>query len=42
MQAADVPTGELPAGTGLVFTLFWPEENRWENIDYQVTVNLVI
>src|SRR4029077_18615557 len=34
----DLPTASLPVGGQVVFTLFWPNENRWESTDYSVTV----
>jgi glucoamylase len=34
---ADVPTTPEQTGT-LSFTLFWPEENRWEGHNYDVTI----
>ncbi len=35
----DLPTASLPAGGQVVFTFFWPQENRWEGTDYTVTVS---
>jgi glucoamylase len=35
----DLPTASLPAGSQAVFTLYWPQENRWEGTDYTVTVS---
>ena len=34
----DLPTASLPSGSQVVFTFFWPEENRWEGTDYSVKV----
>jgi len=34
----DLPTASLPAGSSVVFTFYWPKENRWEGIDYSVVV----
>jgi len=34
----DLPTASLPVGGKVVFTFFWPAENRWEGTDYSVTV----
>jgi glucoamylase len=34
----DLPTASLPAGAEAVFTFFWPAENRWEGMNYIVTV----
>jgi glucoamylase len=33
-----LPTASLPPGGQVVFTFFWPTENRWEGTDYTVTV----
>jgi glucoamylase len=38
MYILDLPTASLPAGAEVVFTFFWPAENRWEGTDYRVTV----
>jgi len=34
----DLPTASLPPGGQAVFTFFWPNENRWEGTDFQVTI----
>jgi glucoamylase len=34
----DLPTASLPAGAQVVFTFYWPQENRWEGTDYTVVV----
>ncbi len=34
----DLPTASLPVGGQVIFTFFWPKENRWEGTDYSVTV----
>ena len=34
----DMPTASLPPGGSVVFTFFWPNENRWEGTDFRVTV----
>jgi glucoamylase len=38
IHTLDLPTASLPAGAQVVFTFFWPMENRWEGTDYTVTV----
>jgi glucoamylase len=38
IHTLDLPTASLPAGAQVVFTFFWPQENRWEGTDYTVTV----
>ena len=34
----DLPTASMPPGGQIVFTFFWPDQNRWEGTDYVVTV----
>lgn len=34
----DLPTASLPGGAQAVFTFFWPQENRWEGMNFTVTV----
>ncbi|HEU4698539.1 MAG TPA: glycoside hydrolase family 15 protein, partial [Gemmatimonadales bacterium] len=36
--AAELPTTALAAGSAVVFTLFWPRENRWQGENYTVRV----
>jgi glucoamylase len=36
--AADLDTATLPAGTSVRFTLYWPDENRWQGEDYEVVI----
>jgi glucoamylase len=33
-----LPTASLPPGGQVVFTFFWPTENRWEGTNFTVTV----
>jgi glucoamylase len=37
----DLPTASLPVGGQVIFTFFWPKENRWEGKEYGVTVESV-
>ncbi|MGE5570274.1 MAG: hypothetical protein ACM3S5_14655 [Rhodospirillales bacterium] len=37
-HVAELPTASLKNGTRIQFTFFWPEVNRWEGEDFQVTV----
>ena len=37
-HVADLPTDALPAGSKIVFTMHWDETQRWEGIDYSITV----
>jgi len=34
----DLPTASLSPGGQAVFTFFWPNENRWEGTDFQVSI----
>jgi glucoamylase len=34
----DLPTASLAAGSVVGFTFYWPEENRWEGVDYSVAM----
>jgi glucoamylase len=34
----NLPTASMPVGGKVVFTLYWPNEKRWEGTDYSVTV----
>lgn len=34
----DLPTDKLAAGREVVFTFYWPQEDRWEGTDYSITV----
>ncbi len=34
----DLPTASLPVGAQVVFTFYWPQENRWEGTNYTVVV----
>ena len=34
----DLPTASLPAGNQILFTFYWPQENRWEGTNYTVVV----
>jgi glucoamylase len=38
MFAADLPTHELAAGAEIMFTFYWPEEQRWEGADFSVVI----
>jgi glucoamylase len=38
LHILDLPTASLPAGSQIVFTFLWTQENRWEGKDYTVTV----
>ncbi|MCU1304418.1 MAG: glucan 1,4-alpha-glucosidase [Candidatus Sulfotelmatobacter sp.] len=34
----DLPTASLPGGSTVIFTFYWPQDNRWEGKDYSVVV----
>ena len=38
MHFADLPTEGLADKTRIVFTFFWPQADRWEGGDFEVTV----
>ena len=38
VHLVDLPTGELPAGSGIDFTFFWRDGQRWEGRDFRVLV----
>ncbi len=38
VHVADLRTWELPAGSRVQFTFFWPEANRWEGQDFDIRV----
>jgi glucoamylase len=40
VYVADLPTGDLAAGTRIGFTFFWPESRNWEGSDFAVQVAL--
>ena len=35
---ADLPADQLAVGAAIVFTLYWPQEQRWEGRNYTVRV----
>jgi len=38
LYAADLPTARLASGTKIVFTFYWPQQQRWEGEDSTVEV----
>jgi len=38
MYFADLDTRDLAAGQEIVFTLYWPDEQRWEGQDYRLKI----
>jgi glucoamylase len=39
VQVADLPTGGIPSGGDVLFTIFWEESQRWEGVDFCVYVD---
>ena len=38
VHTLDLPTASLPSGSKVMFTFYWPQENRWEGKDFSVLV----
>jgi glucoamylase len=38
VYAVDLPSEKLVVGQKIVFTFYWPAEQRWEGTDYTITV----
>ena len=38
IHVADLPTASLDAGRSVLFTFFWPQDNRWEGTDFEVNI----
>jgi len=38
VHLVDLPVAGLAPGSTIVFTFFWPEGQRWENVDFSVVV----
>ena len=38
IYVADLPTQSLDAGHTVVFTFYWPQAERWEGTDFEVTI----
>lgn len=39
VHLVDLPVSDMPAGNTIVFTFFWPDTNRWENVDFSVGID---
>ncbi len=37
-MSSDLATAELQPGDAVLFTLYWPDEGRWEGVDYRLSV----
>ena len=35
---ADLPTSQLQPGRSIVFTMYWPQGQKWEGMDFSVTI----
>lgn len=38
VQAADIPCDQLVPGREIAFTFYWPQEQRWEGVNFSVVV----
>ena len=38
MHVVHLATAELQPGDAVLFTLYWPDEGRWEGVDYRLSV----
>ena len=38
VQTLDIDTSHIPAGRTLRFTFYWPDSERWENVNFEVAV----
>jgi hypothetical protein len=38
----DLPTSGLSPASNILFTFFWPYANKWEGINFQVTVGVPV
>ncbi len=38
IYVADVPTSQMETGRNIVFTMYWPQGQKWEGTDFTVTV----
>ncbi|AZO10710.1 MULTISPECIES: glucan 1,4-alpha-glucosidase [unclassified Mesorhizobium] len=39
VHLVDLQTAGLPPGSTIVFTFFWPDSHRWENVDFTVGID---
>ena len=39
VHIVDLPTQELPVGTEILFTFYWPNNDRWEGADFGIVVD---
>ena len=38
VHVADLSTKDLPSGSMVFFTIYWPAATKWEGVDYSVTI----
>ena len=38
LYIVDLPTALIPAGSAVCFTFYWPEVDKWENINFSVNI----
>jgi glucoamylase len=38
VHIADLPSKDLPPHSKIVFTIYWPDQDRWEGTDYSVRI----
>lgn len=38
LHFADLPVQKLPSGTNILFTFYWPDQDRWEGVDFAVRI----
>jgi len=38
VHVVDLPTAALSVGSGVDFTFYWPDEQRWEGRDFRVDI----
>ncbi|MDQ3192941.1 MAG: glucan 1,4-alpha-glucosidase [Bacteroidota bacterium] len=38
VHVVDLETRELPRGTKIIFTFYWPESSKWEGIDFEAKI----
>ncbi|TIT87534.1 MAG: glucan 1,4-alpha-glucosidase, partial [Mesorhizobium sp.] len=39
VHLVDLAVTSLPPGSTIVFTFFWPEASRWENVDFTIGID---
>lgn len=39
IHLTDLPVADVPPGSTIVFTFFWPDAGRWENVDFSVGID---